>query len=85
MRVCGLFRRPKIAHGIAKDPAKIDEVIFTKEKQAKKVLKSKEKAKNPVDSGQKSGAAGQIRTADLILTNYNGACYSLCYLAIVFW
>ena len=43
-----------------------------------------EKCPKSEDLRQNNGAAGQIRTADLILTNYRLACYSLRLLAVVF-
>ena len=46
---------------------------------AQKLQKAKENTRNPRDFRCNSGAAGRIRTADLILTNYILSCCGLLF------
>ena len=71
----------KICKNICKIPLKSgNEVKSKKAKQLKKYEKQNKIASNPKIQGDNVGAAGQIRTADLILTK--DALYLLSYSSI---
>ena len=78
--VCSFSCYIKVGHSVGKNVVFGKEAVLPKIYTAKKFAKSKKKAPKSEDLSAFSGAAGRIRTADLILTK--DALYRLSYSSI---